>query len=258
MSDESLKARLKGGEIVPVASMKNEALARVERAMPSVTDLVRGSGVPLDRFKRMAMNVMLDNGGALLKCEGVSVVRSIIKAAEFGMEPGNGVAIVAYGSKAQLVFEAKGLIKLAMDSGMILNFADPEVVYEGEYRWGHNQNGPWFEYVPLNDTRDAKPIGVLFGVKLKSGDWKYVFTDLDRIKLAQSKSAFNKAKYDPGPSGEWLNFWKKTGVINTFKYIPKSPKFQEALAASSGAEPDAEFDTVTGEVIDPGYREDQE
>ena len=115
-----------------------------------------------------------------------------------------------------------------------------------------DEAGPHFRYEPTSDL-ETKPVGVLFGMKLASGEWKYVFTDIDRIKLAASKSK-NGAQYTPADDTMWQAMWKKTGVIHGLKYIPKSPKFVEVTQKVY----ESNSEIAGAEIVDDGYREGME
>ncbi len=235
MSDDDMKARASGQAMVPAASKKTEALSLLN-GMESALGPVLPPGTSLARFKRVAANALIANPDLMTSCDRMSLARAIIRCGELGLDIGHGVAMVPFKGKVQLLIEYTGKIALAVRYGNVKHVADPSIVFSDEYETYHDEHGPHFKFRPSYPSPSQAlaaglvPIGVLVQIQMNDGSWRSTFVDTDRILRAQAASPKNAEKYDP-KHPEWVPFWKKTAIHEAMKYLAKTPKFEDAIAA---------------------------
>lgn len=200
----------------------------LEKAMPQIKNALPKHMTP-ERMIRIAYSAISRNP-ALLKCDPISLVKSVIEASELGLEPsgilGHAYLVPFRNSKtgrdeAQLQVGYRGFIELAHRSGRVRSIC-AEVVYEGdlfEYERGTNER---LRHVPdLNPPDDAKPICAYAMVRYSDGGADFEVLGLDKIDRAQRASR-------AGSSGPWKTHWeemaRKTAIRRLAKRLPLSPE----------------------------------
>jgi recombination protein RecT len=181
---------------------------------------------------------------ALHQCTPQSIVMSIAKILQWGLEIGETAHLVPFGRECTPIADYKGLAQLMIESGAVRH-VDARCVYANEF----------FEQVQGSDARithqplsDAKARGALIGAYciLRLPFQQVVFdfmpiADIDAIRKAHSK------QWGKGDCPAW--YAKKTVVRQVAKLIPKGRKAGRALEV---IEQDAqqEFGAVADEVDD--------
>ncbi len=177
---------------------------------------------------------------ALRNCTPDSILKSVMEAASLGMIPFslmNECAIIPYGRIAQFQIMYRGVLKLAMNTGMFKNIRVDLVREEDKFHYEKSFN------VKLIHVPSQKPIAdrdVLFfyGLyELKDGGKDFVIMarkDMDAHRDKYSKQ-YRKAKSNKKlGTAVWHNEYEamglKTILIKLLKYAPKSEKLVKQLA----------------------------
>jgi recombination protein RecT len=180
-----------------------------------------------ERLMRVAMT-SIQTTPALLECTEASLIMSIIKAAEMGLEVGGGLGhayLVPFWKgkgadrhrEAQLIPGYQGLIELARRSGSVADIY-AHVVYEKDtfdLEYGLQQR---LVHKPAYPDR-GNPVGAYCVAKIKDSDPHFEFMSAKEINGIRSRS---QAK-DNGPwVTDTMEMWRKTVTRRTLKYVPKS------------------------------------
>lgn len=189
-----------------------------------------------ERLMRVAMT-SIQTTPMLMECTEASLVMSIIKAAEMGLEIGGGMNhayLVPFRDKksgtvqAQLIPGYQGLIELARRSGIVLDIY-AHVVHANdtfEVEYGLVQR---LVHKPAMVGERGAPVAAYCVVKLKEADPHFEVMTAAEIGAirARSKAANN---------GPWvtdtMEMWRKTVIRRTLKYIPKSIELADAITLS--------------------------
>ncbi len=183
-------------------------------------------------------------GGPLAEATPRSVLASLIKCAQYGLEPVFGFCyILPYRNNktgmvdAQFQLGYTGLIQLARRSGEVEDIY-AEVVFEKDKF--HRALGLHRElqHEPAEGDR-GKPIGVYAVCNFKGGGLNFVY-----LTVADVEKYRQRSKQPDGPAwkSDWEAMAKKTAILRLRPYLPLS--LQKAII-------DTEPEPVTqGEVID--------
>ena len=201
-----------------------------------------------DRITRIVLGCVAQTP-ALKNCTMGSILTSVVKAAELGLEPGSALGeayLVPFKSTCQMIPGYRGLIALAYRSGQVKSVQSKEV-YEGdefEFELGLN---PKLRHVPTGDANsDPEKITHAYCViQLKEGGIIYdtmTRKEIDSIR-GRSKASSN---------GPWVTDYaemaKKTVTRRALKYAPMSIEMSKAFAADvevdTGESSNAEFDSL--------------
>lgn len=189
----------------------------------------------------------------LFNCTKVSVIRSIIKAAELGLDfagqTGQGY-LVPFGTECQFIPGYQGFIEIAYRSKQI-TYIDAQLVHDNDdFDYGLGSN-PFVKHKPCLGT-DAERGRVLCGYAVA----RLIGSDIPKIEIMTYDDIIaikkrSKAK-DKGP---WVTdeseMMRKTVVRRIFKYIPKTPEITQALEVDN-AQFDFSINTTTPEEAPPG------
>jgi recombination protein RecT len=245
-------------KVITMAMKKNEARAKAHKAMikadprvVTVKSMLKQAesqilaAVPAhylkpERMIRIATSA-IQRSEKLLECEPMSLVKSIIEAAELGLEVssslGHAYLVPFFNGKtkrmeAQLQIGYRGFIELACRDGKVTGL-DTGVVYDCDsftYEAIGENFKPKLEHIPsTNRPKDAKLLAAWAVAHLKDNTIPIVrvlFADDIERSRARSKSA------DKGPwSTDTAEMWRKTAVRSIAKYLPLSPNATRAATA---------------------------
>lgn len=180
----------------------------------------------------------------LQQCTGLSLVNSVIKAAELGLDCSGTLGsayLVPYKTECTLIIGYRGLIDLARRSGQILSIEARVVwtndVFEVEY--GLN---PKLVHKPVIDG-DSGDFRLVYAVaKLRDGGEQFDVMNYEDIRKIQKRSR-------AGDSGPWVTDFpemaRKTVVRRLCKYLPMSVEFQTAIASED------EHEFLGNTVVEP-------
>lgn len=171
----------------------------------------------------------------LLKCTQASIIESVMKSAELGLDCSGTLGeayLIPYKDQCQFIVGYQGLIKLARNSGEIVNL-NAVVVHKNDtfrVRLGTDSK---IEHEPCYDGDRGEMVAVYAVANFRDGGHQFdVMTkaDVDAIRRRSKASG----------SGPWVTDYhemaRKTVVRRLCKYLPKSQELQKAM------ESDAEFD----------------
>lgn len=211
-------------------------VSQVKRALP-------GHLTP-ERIIRVAVSAVQKNP-RLLDCSEGSLVRSIIEAAELGLEVNTNLGqayVIPYGTEATLQVGYRGFITLAHRSGKISNL-QAEVVYENDHFEIQLGTRRGLFHKPAKTDR-GKPIGAYATVSYRDGSFDFEYMDADEIGAIKQRSSGAKKQDSPwNRKGDELEMWRKTPIRRLAKRLPMTADDNNLLqkAASLDEYNDAGF-----------------
>lgn len=192
----------------------------------------------------------------LAECSPLSILRSMMQAAELGLEVCSGkneaYLVPRWNSKAK-VLEAtflpgyQGLIKLARESGSVRN-VEARIVHAKDFFEVEQGTAPVIRHRPSFE-KDRGDIVAIYAVAfLPDGGSQFEVMakyEVDDIRdRSKDKDGFSPWKSD------YSEMARKTAVRRLAKYLPKTAAFAKALEVQAKAEA-GEYD-LEGEIIRPG------
>lgn len=189
-----------------------------------------------ERFKYIALNTLCKPGKNLLACDPKSFMRACLQSASTGLEvdtPLQEATIIAYGNQANFQPMYRGLVKLARQSGAVVNI-EARVVFEGdifEVDYGVAKN---LVHRPKFLTDDLKKITYAYSIA-RMTDGSVDFEVMTRVQIEQARSQ-SKA----GTSLMWTKFYeegaKKAVMRRHSKRLPAGYKLAVAVDLDNAAE----------------------
>ena len=193
-----------------------------------------------ERFVRVAITAMTRTP-KLRECDRASFFSAMLSLAQTGLEPdGRRAHLIPFENRkrgvveCQLIIDYKGLVELAMRSGL-LSYIHADVVCEGdvfEYSLGEiKAHVPWFLRRDADKPKDPGEIFAAYALaKFKDGSAKAEVMSIGEVNAIRARS---KA----GQSGPWVSDFaemaKKTAVRRLSKWLPLSPEYRDALDADA-------------------------
>lgn len=208
----------------------SQALTRVTQEIDSRLALVRASaaaGISPDRLKLVALTAFTRNP-SLLQCDPVSVARAIVEAGQLGLEPTGllgGAYLVPRGNQATLLVGYKGLVILAMRSGLVQR-VEARVVRQRDvfdYEYGLQ---PRLVHKPSTEVNPGDYTAAYAVIFYRDGS-----TQFDVMSIAEVE-AIRKRSSSP-ERGPWVTDYaemvKKTPLRRLMKLAPLSVEVAAAL-----------------------------
>lgn len=182
----------------------------------------------------------------LLKCTQASVLETINRAAELGLDlsgtlgeaypvpfnnkikskDDNGREVERWAMQCQLIIGYRGLAKLARQSGEIKRI-EAEIVCENDHFVFRKGLTATLEFEPLLRGERGACIGAYSLVEFKDGGVQYDFMSRDQIEKVR---AVAKSKDSPAWRNHWEEMAKKTVFRRVAKWLPLSTeKFVAAV-----------------------------
>ncbi len=193
---------------------------------------------------------------ALAKCSPESVFRSLMQAAELGLEPGSATGeayLVPFGTECTLIPGYRGLISLAFRSGQVKSVTAKCVMAGDLFEYEEGLN-PILRHVPSLEVEQDKE-GMTHAycvIQLTSGG---VIYDVMTKKAIDKIRARSKASSSGPWVTDYLEMAKKTVVRRTLKYAPMSVEMARALAVDDHANGVVDNDAYNiewgGDDLDP-------
>lgn len=176
----------------------------------------------------------------LRKCSPDSVISALMECASLGMMPFSKMSeccIIAYGGKAQMQLEYRGIIRLCKNTGEYKNIRTG-IVREGdklEYYKGLSQDLRHFENKAPAHNRKITHVYALYELLNGGSDFEVMtMEDLEVHRDKYSKQYKSAKKYNKVESAIWVKEFegmaRKTVLIKVLKYAPKSDKLINQLA----------------------------
>lgn len=188
---------------------------------------------PVDRLITGALIAATTNP-ALLKCSTVSVATALARVAQWGLDIGETAHLVPYGDKCTAVADYKGIIKLMCEAGA--RKVEAREVREGDQFNVRYGSDPEIVHIPKGSRQGA--ITHYYAVVwLRGGVVQFEVMEAAEVDALRKQYSKQWKNGDPGP---W--YGRKTTIKRLGKYVPKTPKLADALAADG-------YDPETGEVL---------
>lgn len=230
-----------------LAQLINQMKPEIAKALPSQMNP--------ERMARIATTV-LKQTPALARCNPPSFLGALMTASQLGLEPGplGEAYFVPFGKDVTFIPGYRGLIKLARNSGMLVDIW-AEIVYENDifkYTLGLHRD---LQHEPAEGER-GKPIYVYAAAQLKDGGTPFVVLTYAEVEAIRARSRASK-------NGPWVTDWspmaKKTAIKQLAKWLPLSAEFNTATVLDGTVRTDITADLVDvktnyvdGEVVDTG------
>lgn len=203
--------------------------ARLENLLPA--------DVSVERFKE-SIRLALAKTPALLKCDPGSVLLAVMKAARCGLDVAGVYGhLVPYGAECQFVPDFKGLVALAVATGVVQD-VQPVLVYEKDEFAPEEGENPHIHHRPFVPRKAGEARGAIIAaytrVLLPSGQrvvkGLILMDDIARVEAGVSA---NKSPWKGPHRPEMV---KKTSIKNGFKTIglptsEQAARLREAMAA---------------------------
>lgn len=192
----------------------------------------------------------------LAECSPLSVLRSMMQAAELGLEVCSGkneaYLVPRWNSKAKCLEATflpgyQGLIKLARESGSVRN-VEARIVHAKDFFEVEQGTAPVIRHRPSFEKDRGDIVAVYAVAFLPDGGSQFEVMakyEVDDIRdRSKDKDGFSPWKSD------YSEMARKTVVRRLAKYLPKTAAFAKALEVQAKAEA-GDYD-LEGEVIRPG------
>lgn len=188
------------------------------------------------KFKKEVMFAfqVLRGNELLQKCDPQSIQNAVVNLALTGATLNPALAqayLVPRGGKCCLDISYRGLVKIATDSGSVIDI-DATVVYEKDefdYEMGLT---PRLKHIPSLEPDPGKPMFVYAVAIFPSGYRKFIVLnrkEIDKVKATSKASS--------GPWVQWESeMMRKTAVKKLYKLLPQTDRMGEAIALVNEAE----------------------
>ena len=240
-----------------------------------------------DRMARIALTCFR-NVPKLAECDPKSVFAAVIQAAQLGLEPGlmGEAHIIPYKDKAQLIPGYQGLIKLAKQTGQVVDIYAMAVRDKDKFSCTFGLNRT-LEHAPLTAKggfpASIKERGEIIGfyavAVFKDGARTFVVMGVDQVNTIRDASSGYQMAMKYKKESPWTTHYEemgnKTVIRRLCKTLPKSPELAQALAMedthnrgraqnidlrdamentyqSAPGDDVVDVDPETGEIIEPG------
>lgn len=241
-----------------VVSAKKQQMNKLADVLEKNHDslaLIAAKHLTPERLAKIAM-ACASRDQKLLDCDPVSILKSLVAAAELGLEPSGGVRgeayLVPYNNRkarrmeAQLIPGYRGLLKLARNTGEISSI-QCRLVYEGDYFELSHGSEDVLVHKPLLEG-DRGPVKLAYGVaRMKDGSIHIEWMLLSELEKIRKSSQTGTKDYGP-----WYEhrpeMQRKTMARRLCKWLPLSPEKAELLTRAEELD-NQDFERV---VLVPG------
>lgn len=238
-------------------AMLKQYHAELARALPQHINADRMSRIALTAFRQTPK---------LAKCDPRSVFAAVIQSSQLGLEVGlmGEAHLVPFGDQCQLIPGYTGLMKLARQSGQVIDIYAHEVRLKDKFKllYGLDRS---LEHEPLKSDGgfpahedERGPVTGFYAVAvLKDGTKTFVAMsvhDVNRIR-DNSKGYQSAKKYnrDSTWDTDYVPMGLKTVIRGLCKFLPKSPELQMAMALDNAAHNGKEQNLNLDDVISGSY-----
>lgn len=240
--------------IIPATDDRIQDVRQALSGMHSRITELSSSSLDPARFVSVVVQAV-QKTPALLQCDKMSLLASVLEAAQLGLTPA-GITGEAYlvprKQQAQLQVGYKGLVKLALESGQVRSIV-ARPVYQGDaFSFHFGLERDTLQHVPCEDGDPGEVRAAYAIARMADGDPQIEVTmrrDIERARAAG----------DSGSSFAWAGWYPemaaKTAVRRLCRLLTLSPKMQRALALDAGEDvgsmslvPDAPASKPKGKV----------
>lgn len=258
--------QLRGAAGLPTASSdapKNfpallaKSLPEIKRALPR--------HISPDRMARIALTCFRQTP-KLAQCDPMSVLASVVQAAQLGLEPGiNGRAyLIPYGTECQFVPGWKGLLELVNRTGRATAWTG--AVFDGDkfdYQLGDT---PYAKHYPGSEDAPEKLTYTYAIGRIRGNEWPIIEVWTNE-KITRHRNRYNKVGKRHYSYDNWEMYARKIPLLQVLKYLPASPELEAAIALSETVDAGMSqgltlegvlsqpFEPSSGRDVDPGTGE---
>jgi recombination protein RecT len=204
-----------------------------------------------DRMSRIALTAFRTTPG-LLKCDPKSFIACVVQCATLGLEPNTGTGeayLIPFGANCTTVIGYQGLIKLAKQTGQVVDIYAMEVREHDHFRCEFGLNRKLIHEpkegragFPAPDDERGEVVGYYAVAVFRDGSRTFVaMTQEDVWKVRDASQGWQSAKkYGREAKSPWstdaVEMGKKTVIRRVCKLLPKSPELQGALTLEDARE----------------------
>ena len=211
------------------------------------------------RFARVLISAV-NTTPKLADCEPMTVLGSMMVSAQLGLEPNTpqGHAyLVPYKHVCQLIIGYRGMIELAMRSGLVSHVSDHVVRANDEFdiRQGSEESIS-HKIDPFKSLAErGERVGAYAIFHLKDGGRVQRFLTAEEIMAARPKFWDKTPWSGKIQGGDTVNefiideMWAKTAIRRTAKRAPQSPELARGIQADEQASCGAVYTMSGGEVV---------
>jgi recombination protein RecT len=212
-----------------------------------------------DRMARIALTEFRKNP-ALADCDPMTVIASVVIAAQLGLEPGimGQAYLVPFKGTCTLIPGWQGYVDLVSRAGRASVWTG--AVQSGDsfsYRYG---SSPLIEHEPGDKADDDSPFTFVYAVgRIKGAEWP-VIEVWSRAKVERHLRRYNKVgerHYAKQNENNFAMYGRKVALLQVLKYMPKSVELQMAASldhsAESGTQKITIDEAVAGTFTPNGY-----
>lgn len=195
-----------------------------------------------DRMARIALTCFR-NVPKLAECDPKSVFAAVIQAAQLGIEPGllGEAHLIPYKDKCQLIPGYQGLIKLAKQTGQVIDIYAMAVREKDKFSCTFGLTRT-LEHTPLaakggfpaSIKERGEIIGVYAVAVFKDGARTFVVMGDDEVKRIRDGSSGYQMAVKYKKDSPWTTHYEemalKTVIRRLCKTLPKSPELAAAMA----------------------------
>lgn len=226
---EAAVAKREAAAVNPMQVIKHE----LDRYAPIIGALLP-KGVTVDRFKATVANAIRKTPD-LLKCEPSTIVGAALRAAQLGLEPGDGrnlCHLVPYGRECQFQLGYGGILEMARRAAPGVKFDGRAVHPNDEFDVDYGKENPLVHRPAMVAKPGQGRGGEAFAwyVRARFPDGETQIHVLDRESIDYHRS-FSKQ-----PNGQmWAKSYDaaalKSVVLDMRRWLPQSSEFATALAS---------------------------
>jgi recombination protein RecT len=249
MSEQAATQQPPRAELTIFDKKVNGLYAWLKKAEPQLK-LAATKFMDVDRLMRLTITAIRKTP-QLAECTPVSIIASVMQAAQLGLEPDSvlgHVYLVPYKNKkmggareCQLIVGYKGMIVLAHRSDMVES-VEGYPVYEGDHFLWELGLERKLEHRPSDDPqRETKKLTHAYAiVRFINGGKQFMVCTRNAIEAVRHDSP-------GGETGPWRDNYDemavKTAIRKLFKFIPASAEMQRAAALDERSEAGMGMDT---------------
>lgn len=232
--------------------------AEIARALPKHINPDRMARIALTAFRQTPK---------LAECDPMSVLACVIQSSQLGLEVGlmGEAHLVPFGKQCQLIPGYTGLMKLARQSGQVIDIYAHEVYVKDKFKLMYGLERS-LEHEPMKAEggfpASAEARGHVVGfyavAVLKDGSKTFVALSVDDAKRIRDNSKGYQASKKYNKESPWdtdfVPMGLKTAIRALCKHLPKSPELQDAMALDNAANNGKDQNLNINDVINGTYQ----
>jgi recombination protein RecT len=192
-----------------------------------------------DRYVTMFEGVVKTHISSAYVTDKKSILPCVFQAVKFGLDPDPSMGLIYFiPYKGKLTYQIgyKGMIKLAKNSGNIVDVRSIRVLEGDIFEYFEDEKGQHFKYSPIMQEHDRAEIACISIVQLKTGESIVQPMASDHIEKIK------KMVLSRTPNSPWANplfepeMRKKTAIRRHLKTQDCSPELAVAIEAEEAVE----------------------